>query len=198
VNLDIDKTNARSAGGTTKVAVFNLGLVLSKYQRAAAMKEEMAEEMKQLKEEAKQLTDNLRNWQTALQRGDLPPAKKEQYEEKMINARRRLEDLDRQARAKVGKSQENGLNMLWKDMRDAVKAHATENGIGLVIVYGDPLDTGLVDVMPNITRKMQAIDQGGGVPFFVGPGVDISEAIIERLNRQYRQKKSEPADEDPR
>jgi hypothetical protein len=28
--------------------------------------------------------------------------------------------------------------------------------------------------------------------------VDISEAIIERLNRQYRQKKSEPADEDPR
>jgi hypothetical protein len=199
-NLALDKSNSAKAppSGTSRVAVFNIGIVLSKYQRAAAMKEEMAEEMKLLKEEAKELTDNLRVWQNALQKPDLGQAKKLVYEEKIIGARRRLEDLDRQARVKIGKSQDAGLTMLWKDMREAVKTYSAEHGIGLVIAYGDPIDTGLIEVMPNITRKMQAIDHGAGVPFFVGEGADISEALVELLNRQYRSKKSEPSEQDPR
>jgi Skp family chaperone for outer membrane proteins len=191
-----DRTNAPKAPGATKVAVFNIGVVFSKYEKALAIKENMAKDMKMLQDEAKQLAQNLNVWQKALQGKDLAPGKKEQYEEKIIIARRRMEDLERQARAKIGKSGDNNLNVLWKDVREAVKTYATEHGIQLVISYGDPIDTGLIDVLPNITRKMQAMDQGGGVPFFMAPGVDISEGIVELLNRQYREKKAEPAEEE--
>jgi Skp family chaperone for outer membrane proteins len=201
VAADADRLNAPKppAVGTTKVAVFNLALVFNKYERAAAIKQEVAHDMKELQEEAKQLQQNLNVWQNALQKGDLPPAKRERFEEKVINARRRLEDLGREARAKVGKTQESNLIMLWKDIRDATNAYAKEHGLQLVIAYGDPKEIEQIDVFPNINRKMQMLDQGGAMPFFVAPGVDISEALVERLNRQYREKKADPAEqEDPK
>jgi Skp family chaperone for outer membrane proteins len=199
LKLALDKSDSsKMPAGTTRVAVFNIGIVLNKYQRAANMKQELAEEIKQLKDEAKELTDDLRTWQAALQKNNLSPNKREQLEEKVINARRQLEDLDRQARSKLGKAQEASLTNLWKDIREAVKTYSTEHGIGLVIAYGDPAESGLVDVVPNINRKMQAIDHGGGTPFYVGPGTDISEALVELLNRTYRQRKTAATEDDPR
>jgi Skp family chaperone for outer membrane proteins len=198
---DADRTNAPKppAVGTTKVAVFNLALVFNKYERAAAIKQEVAHDMKEIQDEAKELQRNLTAWQNALQKGGLSDAKKEAYEEKLINARRRLEDLGREARAKVGKSQENNLIQLWKDIREATNAYAKEHGLQLVIAYGDPKEIEQIDLFPNISRKMQTLDQGGAMPFFVAPGVDISDALIQRLNRQYREKKAEQAEqEDPK
>jgi Skp family chaperone for outer membrane proteins len=191
IKVSADKTNAAKPlpAGTTRVAVFNVGVVFNKYERAAAIKEEMAQEMKQLQQEAKELTQDLNAWQAALQKNDLPAAKKEKYEEMIIYGRRRLEDLSRQARTKVGKTQETSLIVLWKDIREAVKTYSTEHGIQLVIAYGDPKESELIDLFPNISRKMQTLDHGGSMPFFVAPGVDISEALVELLNRQYREKK---------
>jgi len=198
IEISADMANAAKLPmGTTRVAVFNVAVVFSKYERAAAIKEEVAQEMKQMQQEAKQLTQDLNAWHAALQKNDLSAAKKEKYEEKIINARRRLEDLSRQARSKVGKTHETSLIVLWKDIREAVKTYATEHGIHLVIAYGDPKEAEMVDLFPNVNRKMQAVDQGGSLPFFMAPGVDISEALVDLLNRQYREKsEAAPADED--
>ena len=201
IKASADKSNAAKSlpAGTTRVAVFNVGVVFNRYERAAAIKEEMAQEMKQLQQEAKELTQDLNAWQAALQKNDLPAGKKEKYEEKIIYGRRRLEDLSRQARTKVGKTQETSLIVLWKDIREAVKIYSTEHGIQLVIAYGDPKESEMVDLFPNVTRKMQTLDQGGSMPFFMAPGVDISEALVDLLNRQYREKKAERAEgDDPR
>ena len=81
------------------------------------MKEETARELKGFQSEAKEITQNLKAWQAAVQRGDLTPAKKELFDEKIIDGRRRLEDLDRQARVKLGKTQDAKLTELWKDIR---------------------------------------------------------------------------------
>jgi Skp family chaperone for outer membrane proteins len=198
IKANADKSNAAKSSpmGTTRVAVFNVGVVFNRYERAAAIKEELAQELKQLQQEAKELTQDLNAWQAALQKNDLPSAKKEKYEEKIIYGRRRLEDLSRQARSKVGKTHETSLIVLWKDIREAVKTYSTAHGIELVIAYGDPKDAEMVDLFPNISRKMQTVDQGGSMPFFVAPGVDISEAVVDLLNRQYRDKKTEPAEGD--
>ena len=198
IKASADKSNAAKSlpAGTTRVAVFNVGVVFNRYERAAAIKEEMAQELKQLQQEAKELAQDLNAWQAALQKNDLPSAKKEKYEEKIIYGRRRLEDLSRQARSKVGKTHETSLIVLWKDIREAVKTYSTAHGIELVIAYGDPKDAEMVDLFPNISRKMQTLDQGGSMPFFMAPGVDISEALVDLLNRQYREKKAEPAEGD--
>jgi Skp family chaperone for outer membrane proteins len=192
-----DRTVKAGAVGTTKVAVFNIGVVFTKYQRALDMKEEAAAEMKRFQGEAKELVENIKAWESARANRDLSQKKKDLYEEKIINAKRQLEDLDRHVRMQVGKSQEAKLTNLWKDVRAAVKTYAAEHDLQLVISYGDPMQAELVDAMPNINRKMQSMDAGSGVPFFVGPGVDISDALVEMLNRHYREKKGEQTEEDP-
>lgn len=192
-----DKSNGPKVG-TTKVAVFNIGVVLNKYQRASIAKEQLSKEVKRLQAEAKELNESIAKWQTALQSGEVPASKKELYEEKIINARRQLEDLNREARTTIGKKQEATLVELWKDVRQAVKVYAAEHGLDLVIVYGDVSDPLQQDVFPNVTRKMSALDQGGAMPFFMAPGVDVSEGLVELLNRRYREKRAEPAEqEDP-
>jgi Skp family chaperone for outer membrane proteins len=168
--------------------VVNIGVVFNKYERAAAFKQELEDKLKSLKEEAKTLTENVTVWQAALQRGILSQAKKESYDEKIFNARRRLEDLGRTATQKVGKSQEGNLVILWKDVRAAVKEYSKQHGIELVIAYGDPLSKEMADLFPNINRKMQAMDVGGSLPFFIAPGVDISEGVVALLNEQFQER----------
>ena len=193
-----DKTNVKAgAVGTTKVAVFNIGVVFTKYQRALDIKEETATDIKRFQAEAKELVENIKAWDIARQNRDLSQKKKDLYEERIINAKRQLEDLDRQARTQVGKSQEAKITMLWKDVRAAVKTYAADHDLQLVISYGDPMQAEQLDLFPNINRKMQSMDQGAGVPFFVGPGVDISDALVEMLNRQYRDKKGDQSEDDP-
>jgi Skp family chaperone for outer membrane proteins len=199
--VSADKANAVKPvppGGRPVIAVVNIGVVFNKYQRAVAFKEQMTHEMKESQEEAKQLTQDITVWKTAvLQQNDFSAAKREQYEKKIINAMRQLEDLQRQVRSKVGKTQEANLIVLWKDVRAAVKTYATEHGIQVVFAFADPKESELVDLFPNVTRKMQALDQGGSTPLFTAPGADISEAVAELLNRQYREKsKAEPAEEE--
>jgi hypothetical protein len=193
-----DKTNSRKTGaaGTTRVAVFNVAAVFNKYKRAIDCKDELSREIKEMQEEAKQLTENLTKWQASLQKNEFPN-KRELYEEKIINARRRLEDMNREARVKVGKAQEANLILLWSDIRAAVKAYAANHDIDLVIAYGDAREADQ-NLFPNISRKMAAIDQGGSMPFLIGPGVDISDGLVDLLNRQYREKQSNPAEDEDR
>ena len=179
---------AEKPAGTTRVAVINLGYVLNKYDRASAIKEEMQAELSKMREEAKKQMENITLWQGALQKNEFKDGTKEQYEEKLINARRRFEDLNRLAQTKLGKAQQTQLVTLWSDVHDAVKTYSAAQGIDLVMAYGEPIDKKDVMTFLNIERKMRGADQGGSVvPFFVGPGVDISEAVVDLLNRRYRE-----------
>jgi len=174
--------------GTTRVAVINLGAVLAKYDKATDFKAEMARSVKELQDEAKKLQIDLAFWQNALQKNELKFGTKEEYEEKLINGRRRLEDLGRMANLTVGKQQQAHLQTLWADMQDAVKEYCVGSKIDLVFAYGDPKDN--AGAFPNIDRKLRAADSGGAVPFFMNDGVDISEAVVELLNKKYRDAKA--------
>jgi Skp family chaperone for outer membrane proteins len=57
-------------------------------------------------------------------------------------------------------------------------------GFQIVLGYGDPLDKGMMDLFPNINRKMQAMDSGGLAPLFASPKTDIAEPVTEWLNKQ--------------
>jgi Skp family chaperone for outer membrane proteins len=194
--LELDNNGKAVAAGTTRVAVINLGYVFNKYERAATLKEELQTEVRKLQDDAKRTAESINVLQQAMAKGDFKNGTKESYEEKLINARRRLEDLQRTAQIKIGKQQQNQLMLLWADVRDAVKIYSAKQKIDLVFSYGDPLDKAQTDTFQNIDRKMRSVDAGGSTPFFMNPGVDISEAVTELLNRRYREEK-EKTEEDP-
>jgi Skp family chaperone for outer membrane proteins len=172
--------------GTTRVAVINLAYIFGKYERAALLKEENGAQLKKAQEEAKRLMEQINGLQTSLQKGEFTNGTKEQYEEKLIEARRRFEDLNRKATTQFGKMQQAQLVSLWADIRAGVKSYTDRHGIELVIAYGEPIQDDSLNTFPNVDRKMRSVDQGGSAPFLMAPGVDISEAVTEHMNKTFR------------
>src|ERR1700683_5591458 len=91
---------------------------------------------------------------------------KEEYHEKIIHAKRELEDMAADMSRLLGEKQQETLVSLWKEVQDGIKTYAEKNGIDIVFGYGDPMEKELLDRFPNVNRKMQAMDLGSTVPLF--------------------------------
>ena len=174
--------------GTTRVAVVNIGHVFNNYHRAQQFKKQLEADFEPFKVEAKRLTGNLKAWENAIAAEDFKKQTKEEYQEKIINGKRQLEDLSRTMQEKLGKKQEQNLVTLWQEVQEGIKDYATDNKIDLILGYGDPLDPTLMDQFANINRKMQAMDSGGTVPLFHARGVDVAPAVTELLNKRIGDK----------
>lgn len=170
----------------TKIAVINIGAVFMKYEKAKFFKQESETILKPFRDEGEKLRKLVVDWQTALAKvpNPLTEEQKKTGERTIIDCKRRLEDLEREARVKIGKRNEEQLVQLYKEIDSAVKGYAQSNGIHLVLGYGEPTDQDLFSFM-NIGRKMGAMDNGGVIPLYASGGLEISEAVVQTLNRSY-------------
>ena len=179
---------ARAQG--TRVAVVNIGAVLTKYEKAKTFKAEMEGTLKPFKDEAEKIKKNVLAYQEAVQK-TTDTKLRDQYEQALRVLKRQLEDLDIEARKKLGSKQEQNLIQLYKEVSDHIQAVANANGIHLVLGYGEPPDANLFTFM-NINRKLSAMDMGSTVPLFYHPSLDISETVIASLNRAYTSTSATP------
>lgn len=175
--------------GTVRVAVVNVGYVFNNWERAQKFKTDLEKAAGPYNDKAAAARKNIASWQAAVDAGDFKVASKAEYEKKITIAKRALEDLAADMRSKLGKQSEDNLVALWQESQEAIRDYATKNGIELVFGFGDPLDKGLMDLFPNVNRKMNAMDGGSAVPLFIARRADISEAVTEMLNRRFRGEK---------
>jgi Skp family chaperone for outer membrane proteins len=178
---------ATVAPAVTKVGVVNIGAVFMKYQKAEFFKKETESILKPFRDEGEKLKKLAMDWESALRAvpNKLTDEQKKQGERTIIDVKRRLEDLDRDARNKIGKRNEEQIVQLYKEINQAVGSYAAANGFHLILAYGEPpLENDLLSFM-NISRKMQAMDSGSVIPIYFTPGLDVSQPIIDTLNRNY-------------
>jgi Skp family chaperone for outer membrane proteins len=174
---------ARAQATGTRVAVVNIGAVFTKYEKAKNFKTEMEATLKPFKDEAEKIKKNVLAYQAAAQQ-EKDAQKREQYEQALRVLKRQLEDLDLEARKKIGSKQEQHLIQLFKEVHGHVQAVAQSNGIHMVIGYGEPPDGDLFSFM-NINRKLSAMDMGAATPLYFHPSLDISDTVIASLNRSF-------------
>lgn len=180
------QTGAPSAGaGASKVAVVNIGAVFQKYEKAKFYKDEMEGMLKPFRLEAEKLKKEILDWKKAMEHPKFDPKERERYEAGIVANNRKLEDLDREARKRIGKKQEEQIVALYKEVNLIVNGYAQSNGIQLVLAYGDPIEGDHFN-FGNINRKMQGMDLGVCNPMFFVPGADITGAIIDTLNRRFQ------------
>jgi Skp family chaperone for outer membrane proteins len=174
--------------GATRVAVVNVGAVFHKYHRAIQFKADIDDLLRGPKADSQRILDEMKAWDAALKAQDFTDASKEEYEAKLKNAKKKLDDIDAAMRNAIGKRQEDNLLILWNEVREGVRLYAEQQKLGLVLGYGDPSDKRDLDLFPNVNRKMQAMDLGSTVPLFIGDRVEISEGVIEWLNNSFGKK----------
>jgi Skp family chaperone for outer membrane proteins len=173
------------APAQTRVAFVNIAYVFQKYEKAKFYKTEMDALLKPYKEQIDKLKKDIESWVDQMKKPDFPQKNKEWYEQSIVNHKRKIEDLNREAQGKFLKQTEQQTVQIFKEVKGAVQAYAMANGYHIVLAYAEPIDTD-PDSLPNINRKVQGMDLGGGVcPMFFVQSLDISRAVTDALNRQY-------------
>ena len=176
------QVRAQSTG--TRVAIVNIGVVFTKYEKAKTFKTELETALKPFKEEAEKIKKNILAYQDGLTNPKYTDKDKEGFAKAIRDLKRQLEDLDLEARKRIGKKQEDHMLQLYKEVAQHIQAVASANGIHLVLGYGDPPDADLM-TFPNINRKLAGMDGGALVPLFFHSSLDISEVVVTSLNRSY-------------
>ena len=170
--------------GATKVGVVNIGFIFSKWGMVKKFKEDFEKELKPFRDEEEKLKKLIIDWQNALSGGKLTPEQSDQGNRTIKDCKRRLEDLGQDYRKKVSKKTEEQLVLLYKEANEKIKNYAMTQGYHLILGYGEPMDGDLLSFV-NVTRKMQAMDQGAVIPMYFSGALDISPYVLEILNRPY-------------
>jgi hypothetical protein len=85
----------------------------------------------------------------------------------------------------LGKKSEDNLVMLWKEANDCIKRLAGGHGFSIVLGYGEPLGNGLMDLFPNVKRKLDAMDGGATVSLYVHGSANLTDTVTQTLNHWY-------------
>jgi Skp family chaperone for outer membrane proteins len=188
------RLQAQPSAAGTRVAIVNVGLVFSKYEKAKFLKAELETTLKPFKTQGEKIKDEYVKYGEAYKKSaaTMSQKDKEQYENYLLKLKRDMEDLDMQARKLIGKKQEDQIVVLYKEVVGAVQAFAQANGYQLVLGYGQQIE-GDVNSFANINRIMQGMDLGSATPLFMLGGVDISQLVTDSLNAAYRQVPAVPA-----
>jgi Skp family chaperone for outer membrane proteins len=174
-----------SATTSTRVAIVNIGLVFTKYDKARAYKDQMKKLVDPYQLEGETLKKEMLAWTEAMKDPKFDPKDRDRYEQGVRGNQRKLEDLEVLVRKLVGTTQEEQIINLYKEVHRAIEAHARANGIHVVLGYGEQID-GDIYAFANINRKMQGMDLGSCNPLFHVPGVDISQQVADTLNAAFR------------
>ncbi len=178
-------TPAPAAPTGTKVGVVNVGHVFNNWKKAQRFKVELEQAAKPFNDQAKKLQEEMAAWDAECRKPGALKQTVDNYQESIKKNKRELEDLAGNMRKLLGKKSEDNLVSLWKESNDCIKRVAEAYGFSIVLGYGDPLDKGLMDLFPNVNRKMGAMDAGGAVPLYVHESSDLSNAVTRTLNQWF-------------
>jgi Skp family chaperone for outer membrane proteins len=170
----------------TRVAIVNVGLVFSKYEKAKFYKAELETTLKPYKDKGEKIAAEMKKYGEPLKnKAVTDPKLKEQYEQYLLKLKRDMEDVDMEARKLIGKKQEDQIITLFKEVQGAIQGFAQSNGYHLVLGYGQQIEGDMYS-FANINRIMQGMDLGSATPLFLVGGVDISQPVVDTLNAHYR------------
>ena len=176
---------AVQAPAQTRIAFVNVAYVFQKYKKAELYKNEMENSLKPKKAEIDKLKDDVIKYTNELAKPGLPAQSKEQYEKYITWARRQIEDKTKEMQQAFLKKMEEQTVQIYKEVDAVVRAQAVANGFHIVFAYAEPIEGDLYS-LPNINRKVQGMDLGGGVsPMYFHPGLDISNSVVNTLNSQH-------------
>jgi Skp family chaperone for outer membrane proteins len=171
------------------VAVINLLQVVKNYNKAKFYETELEETLKPYRTQAEGLKAKLIQWQNYLsdpKNQQIKQEDREKGEQSITSLKRQLEDLDKDARKAFGKKKEQQVVQLYQEINEHVKAYAPSHGFHLVMAYFEPVTAADIFAPANIARKLEGMQMGGScMPMYFADGMDISNAIVETLNRAY-------------
>jgi Skp family chaperone for outer membrane proteins len=179
-------TTTASASKGTRVAIFNIALVLSKYEKYTSYLEEFKKAVQPFVDREKATVAKMEPLYKEINNPTTSAARRETAEKEMLKYKRDMEDIKQdydKMRLKKGGEQ---MVIIYQDIRRVADAYAQGHNYDLVLHYNDVPDPKMYWSEGNVSRKMQA---GGLIPMYYVGGMDISDDLITNLNAAYKGKR---------
>jgi Skp family chaperone for outer membrane proteins len=181
------------APAQTRVAFINVSKVFLDWEKFKVVKKQMEDLVKPELDKREEYMKNITGWKEAMQKdpecrpGDpkFNAKKVESYEYWIKKTTRDLEDLAQKFEKTIAPQTDQQNVQLYKEVYDAAKQTGDRYGFQVVMGYMEPSQTDVYGIM-NIKRKVQGMQMGCVTALYVAPGLDITAAVIEDLNRNQR------------
>ncbi len=163
------------------VVMFNMAAVMRDFEKAKYM-------VAKLNKKRTALSGDLMKWRAEyietqkFEKEAVDPEEKEEFNKKLLDLARRIEDRDREINKILNDEASNIISSLYDEMYSIVDKLAETNGYQIVLAYPDAVTP---EEKKNPFLKELKLKPLAAQPFYVSPQVDITKAVVTTLNTQY-------------
>jgi outer membrane protein len=186
--LTAQRAAAQESPPPTRIAVVNVAEIFQNYTRAKEGNKEMEAALAPYKQALAKLQEEKTKLQDQVRDGKLDTEEKAAAVKKQISVQRQIEDLTAEAQKIGTKKTEQMMIDLYADVQAAIARHAEAQKFDLVLAYSEAPKLEQMTAL-NINRKLMAARNGGVVPMFIHPRIDITQAVLKSLNESWASRK---------
>ena len=168
----------------TRIAVVNLVQVLKDYKKFQSSEAELKGMIEQIKKELEPLRAEILRLQSTGQAPGTTAADRDRIERELKQKTLDFQNKEEEKGKVVSKRQGELAVQIYHEVEDAVDLFARSNAIELVLMYNDAKKSVPAEFYnaANVQRKM--VIAGPFMPIYIDPRMDITDAIIQMLNRR--------------
>jgi Skp family chaperone for outer membrane proteins len=187
--LTAQQPGAPAAAPRSKVAVVNINRVIKGYQKANVLGQYLLNLGNYYNQQRKAKQDQLAAKQQEAQK-EADATKREALAAQLKQLAREIEDLEAQASRDMQAKQGEIAVQVYKEIEGVVAGVAHANDLELVLIYPDVTAPEEAGLPATVFRKLSA---PAALPIYYVPQLDITQAVIDTLNRQFPAPQAQPA-----
>jgi Skp family chaperone for outer membrane proteins len=167
----------------TRVGVVNMAYVLKNYKKVEALSAEMKKYITECEAYRKGHRDDIEKLTKAVQDPAQAP-NRDANDKKIKQLQREMEDVNTDMQKYLNQRGEEQTVILYREIQEAVKVYAGPHNLDMVLTYYDvPDQSDPAMVNRSMMTKMQ---QPACMPMYFNPSMDVSAAIVQMLNANYK------------
>ena len=174
---------------TRGIRVINIGQVIKKYQKFQQYEASLKQVTQELQKKVEGQRAQAQNLQKEMERPDTPSTRREELERQMKQLQRQAQDELDEAKQRMTKNEFEQMVQIYKEVEDAVGAYCRSGNIELVLQYSDAMAPD--KYLPQ--NFQQKLVNRACMPIYVDPRMDISQAVVDMLNRRLASAPGAPA-----
>jgi Skp family chaperone for outer membrane proteins len=157
--------------------------VLKASRKVQAIQADVRSRTQEAQHKLEGLKKEIQRYQTEGDATGTPAGRREEYALKIRQLKREMEDEEERVRAMVSRMTGDAVSVAYRDVEEAANRVAKLKGLELVLFYNDAVTEEDFSNANNLQRKLS--QSGTLMPMIVAPGMDITEAVTEGLNREH-------------
>jgi RNA polymerase sigma factor (sigma-70 family) len=165
----------------TRIGLINMSRALKGSQKFQVLQAELRATTQQAQQKLEGLTKEVRKLQAESDAPDTPLGRREECARRTRDLRQQIEEEEKSARARLDRMSGDGFVALYREVEEAAGRVAKLKGLELVLFYTDAVTEADYYNPGTIQRKLT--QPGALMPIVAAPGMDVTDAVVEALNR---------------